>query len=136
MPVRGVRFYHSVGLVILVPIRTARGGNNREHWRARAARVKVEREAVALFLNGRPKPPIPCVVILKRMAPSNGLDDDNLAGALKSVRDEVAKWIGVDDKDRTRVRYVYQQDRGPWGVQIEFVPIAPAEAFNSLMEAF
>lgn len=27
-------------------------------------------------------------------------DDDNLAGALKPVRDELAEWLEVDDGDR------------------------------------
>lgn len=106
--------------MILVPIRTAPGLNVREHWRARAGRVKKERHATELLLLGRPKPPIPCSVRLTRIAPSNGLDDDNLAGALKGVRDEVAKWLGVDDRNRVQVRYVYDQKRGPWGVEIEF----------------
>ena len=60
------------------------------------------------------------MVTLTRIAPSNGLDDDNLAGALKAVRDEVAAWLGVDDKDRATVRYEYEQERGPWDVRIEW----------------
>jgi len=60
------------------------------------------------------------VVTLTRIAPSNGLDDDNLAGALKACRDEIAEWIGVNDRDRKTVRYEYEQERGPWGVRIEW----------------
>jgi hypothetical protein len=60
------------------------------------------------------------VCVLTRFAPSNGLDDDNLTGALKGVRDAVAQWLEVDDRDRSRVRYVYEQQRGSWGVGIEF----------------
>jgi hypothetical protein len=60
-------------------------------------------------------------VLLTRVGPTNGLDDDNLASALKAVRDEVAKWLGVDDRDRLKVRYRYAQRRGPvWGVEVEF----------------
>lgn len=125
--------------MISVAMRTAPGLNAREHWRARARRVKKEREAIAWALlaprmekSGRP--PLPCTVRLTRVAPSNGLDDDNLAGALKGVRDQVAQWLGVDDKDRYRVRYVYAQRRGPWSVEIEFGEPAADAAFVPLMD--
>jgi len=108
--------------VIEIPIRTGRGMNGREHWRARAARVKKERAAIGWALKSATKPAIPCSVLLTRCAPSNGLDDDNLAGSLKSVRDAVAEWLGVDDRDRMTVRYRYAQRRGPWGVRVEFGP--------------
>jgi hypothetical protein len=102
--------------------------NVREHWAKRAKRVRAEREATAWALSsaGRrpavPAPPAPpLVVTLTRVGPSNGLDDDNLAGALKGVRDEVAKWLGVDDRDRARVRYAYEQERGrEWAVRVEW----------------
>lgn len=104
---------------ITVPIRTA-PGNPRELWPVRAKRVRAEREAVAWLLKGRPKPPIPCSVLLTRVAPSGGLDDDNLARSLKGVRDEVAAWLGINDRDRMTVRYRYGQTRGPWSVRIQF----------------
>jgi hypothetical protein len=102
--------------------------NAREHWRARSGRVKKEREATAWVLSRQQKPAIPCSVLLTRVAPSNGLDDDNLTGALKGVRDEVAKWLGVDDRRSMTVRYRYAQMRGPWGVRIAFgEPVAGAQ---------
>lgn len=106
--------------MIEIPLRTGTGLNNREHWRARGRRVKAERMAVAWALAGKEKPELPCLVHLTRIAPSNGLDDDNLAGALKSVRDQVAEWLGVDDKRKDVVRYITHQRRGPWGVTIDF----------------
>lgn len=114
--------------MIHVQLRTSSGLNAREHWRKRAARVKSERFVIALKLRNVPRPPVPCAVRLTRLAPSNGLDDDNLSGALKAVRDQVAEWLGVDDKRRDLVRYVYAQRRGPWGVEIEFgEPLADAD---------
>ncbi len=110
--------------MIVVPIRTERGQNSREHHFARARRVKAEKEAAAWLLQSQPKPELPCRVILTRIAPSSGLDDDNLAGSLKAIRDSVAAWLGVDDRDRERVRYVYEQRRGPWAVEIGFTPMA------------
>lgn len=101
-------------------MRTSSGLNAREHWRARHGRVSKEREAVSWMLKTAQRPALPCSVLLTRVAPSNGLDDDNLVGSLKSVRDAVAWWLGVDDRDRLTVSYRYAQLRGPWSVRIEF----------------
>lgn len=117
---------------LMVPLRTQRGMNDREHFQARAKRVRYEHEVVTWHLvkhaNTYGRPAIPCSVVLTRIAPSNGLDDDNLAGALKGVRDAVAKFLGVDDRDRMTVRYRYAQRRGPWAVVIEFgAPVVGAQ---------
>jgi hypothetical protein len=109
-------------MTLLVPLRTVPGLNAREHFRVRSKRVKKEREAVAWILRSAARPQIPCSVILTRVAPSAGVDDDNLVGALKGVRDEIARWLGVDDRNRQQVRYRYAQTRGEWGVRIEFGP--------------
>ncbi len=115
--------------MITIPLRTVPGINAREHWRTHAGRVKKEREAVAWVLAGKLRPPIPCSVRLTRVSPGYvAMDDDNLPGALKAVRDQVAEWLGVDDRDRSQVRYVYDQKRGPWGITIEFgEPVAGAQ---------
>lgn len=108
-------------MILLPGLRTVPGMNVREHYMARFRRVRDEKERTAWELaKWAEKPPIPCVCVLTRFAPSNGLDDDNLAGSLKGVRDAVAQWLEVDDRDRSRVRYVYEQQRGSWGVGIEF----------------
>jgi len=103
-------------------MQTSRGLNTREHFRVRIKRVKAEREVTSWELQRCQRPPIPCTCLLTRMAPSRGLDDDNLAGALKGVRDEVAKWLGVDDGNRQAVRFRYAQVRAPWGVRVQFGP--------------
>jgi hypothetical protein len=106
---------------ILIPLRLSNGQNAREHWRTAHRRKKNEREMTRWYLVGATKPAIPCVVTITRIAPSNGLDDDNLAGSIKSVRDEVADWLGVDDKHSHIVRYQYAQMRAKeWGVMVEF----------------
>lgn len=113
--------------MIFVPLRTAPGLNAREHFRVRASRFKRERKVTAWALQGlRPeRPRIPCTVHLVRSSPgTRPADDDNLAGALKAVRDEVAAWLGVDDGNRAAVRFTYGQKRGPWGVEISFGPAA------------
>ena len=115
------------GRSIVVAVRTVSGLNAREHWRKRARRVKGERAMVALSLLAVERPALPCTVLLTRQGPSNGLDDDNLSGALKGVRDEIASWLGVDDRLRDVVRYRYEQRRAKeWGVEIQFeAPVSP-----------
>jgi hypothetical protein len=108
--------------VIVVPIRTGRGQNSREHHMARARRVRSERNAVGWSLRAAARPIPPCTVLLTRIAPSQGLDDDNLSGSLKAARDAVAEWLGVDDRHTEIVRYRYAQERGPWAVRIEVLP--------------
>jgi len=93
-----------------LPLRVISSLNQREHWAAKARRAKQERVTTAWMLAAEPKPSLPCVVLLTRIAPRK-LDDDNLRGAFKAVRDEVARWLGVDDAD-PRVRWAYAQTRG------------------------
>lgn len=108
-------------MALVVPIRTVGGMNVREHWRARVRRVKGERDATAWQLSMCRRPSLPLVVLLTRVGPSNGLDDDNLAGSMKAVRDQIAQWLGVDDRRRDVVRYEYAQERGKeWSVRIEW----------------
>ena len=85
--------------------------NSREHWAAKAARVKHERAMVRLVLSSRTPPPLPVVVMLVRCAPRL-LDDDNAVGSMKAARDEVAAWLGVDDRD-PRVRWNVTQAKTP-----------------------
>lgn len=108
--------------MLLVPIRTVPGMNVREHWRTRTRRVKAERDATAWQLSRvHDKPLPPLVVTLTRIGPSNGLDDDNLAGSMKAIRDQIAQWLGVDDRRSEVVRYRYAQERGKeWCVRIEW----------------
>lgn len=119
--------------MIEVPIRTVPGLNAREHWRPRARRVKAERQAVAWVLKTQQRPTLPCSVLLTRCGPSNGLDDDNLAGSMKAVRDEIASWLGVDDRKRDIVRYRYAQRRAAkWSVCVEFGEPAVSVCARSL----
>lgn len=110
-------------MIVIPGLRTKGGMNSREHWSARAKRVRKERYAVWLFTQACKKPEPPLRVTLTRVAPSSGVDDDNLASALKSVRDQIADWLGVDDKHRDIVRYEYDQRRGPWAVEISWRPL-------------
>jgi len=94
----------------LVPIKTVAGLNAREHHMARSRRVKAEREAVAWVLKLTKPPRLPVVVTLTREG-KRKLDGDNLQGALKAVRDQVAEWLGADDAD-PRIDWQYAQTIG------------------------
>lgn len=113
----------------IVPVRTI-GPNAREHWAARAARVKSERAMTAVLLRtSGPRPALPCAIRFVRQS-SGALDDDNLRGACKALRDEVAAWLGVDDRAGTGVTWEYAQEkapRGTIGVRIEVERVSGAE---------
>jgi len=97
---------------VLLPVRTWSEPNVRVHWAKRARRAKKQREAARLLVRVAHAPPPPgnITVRLTRIAPRQ-LDTDNLAAALKAVRDGVADALGMDDGD-TRLTWLYGQRRG------------------------
>lgn len=112
-------------LKIEIPIRTCSEANQREHWASKAKRVKSHRMATAWHLaNNRGALSVCCAVLrergllvrLTRIAPRKLDPGDNLNGSMKAVRDEVAKWLGVDDRDGTGVVWDYDQRPGGVGV--------------------
>ena len=107
-------------ITIAIPLRLGTGQNMREHFRVRAKRVKAERHAVAWAANAKPRPPntMPLVVHIVRVSPGTvPLDSDNLSGAGKAVRDQLADWLGRND-GHDSVTWTYGQRKGPWGVEI------------------
>lgn len=120
---------------ITIPIRTISTMNAREHWRARTRRVKSERTATYWILAPLPKPDIPVTVLLTRVGPTNGLDeDDNLNGSMKAVRDQIADWLGINDRD-PRVKWKYAQRREKsWGVEVQFIAPSVALCQNDAQE--
>lgn len=120
---------------ITIPIRTTTGLNAREHWAARAKRVKRERaatmQALLAFVHWDTKTALLRVlagagvvsVNLERVSPRRA-DEDNVAGGLKAVRDEVAAWLGIDDGD-PRIVWSYSQSRGPFAVRVALKDVTP-----------
>lgn len=112
-------------LLATIPIRTLSALNSREHWRARAKRVRDERWVTHVMLSefDGQKPLLPCAIRLTRVGPTSGLDPfDNLPSALKGIADAVAAWLGVDDKNPDVLRFVPHQERGKaWAVRVELV---------------
>lgn len=106
---------------VQIPLRLDSMLNLRLHHMSKHRKVKAQREAVAWVVPlGLP---VPCTVILTRIAPRE-LDGDNLQGAFKAVRDSVAQRLGVDDKDGP-ITWLYSQERGKtreYGVRIAITP--------------
>ena len=109
-------------VAVFIPMKANGSQNSREHWAAKAKRVKKERNWAWLIT---PKVELPCVVTLTRCG-SRQLDDDNLRACLKAVRDGVADRLGVPDND-PRVQWRYDQakcKRVDVGVRIELEKVA------------
>ncbi|RKH11983.1 hypothetical protein D7X74_24495 [Corallococcus sp. CA047B] len=101
----------------VVPVRTVNTANRREHPMARHKRAKGQREATDLLWPGWSGPAL-LVVRLTRVSPKLLDKGDNLPIALKSVRDEVAKQLRLDDGSPL-VRWVYEQAKGEPSVLVE-----------------
>ena len=105
MAVRGV-----AAVIVRLPIKTVSVSNIREHWAKRAKRAKEHRSAAFLLTAKMSPKRIPKCIALVRIAPRK-LDDDNLRGALKAVRDGVADRLQINDND-PRVKWSYHQVKG------------------------
>lgn len=114
---------------VIIPIQLRGGPNARLHWSQRARVAKRERRAAWVATTGwRLAADDGAIVTLTRLAPRR-LDDDNLRGALKAVRDGVADRLGVRDND-PRVRWRYGQESagvGFHGVRIELAAYPGAQ---------
>jgi hypothetical protein len=102
--------------------------NTRGSWHGGASRAAQQRRTVALFFRSL-RHAVPCNVRIIRIAPSR-LDDDNLARAAKAVRDQLAEWLGVDDRDE-RVSWCVAQTKGgvrEYAVRVIVRPWSPSEA--------
>ncbi|HXN30548.1 MAG TPA: hypothetical protein VN894_01755 [Polyangiaceae bacterium] len=83
--------------------------NQREHWAKKHRRISEQRHLVMLILGLSRHFPLPLQCRLTRLAPRE-LDTDNLAISFKGVRDQIAAWLGVDDRD-PRVSWSYSQEK-------------------------
>ncbi len=97
-----------ITLIVDLPIVVKSEANIRNGARAKMARTKQSRETVAAAMPKGLKFGYPVFVTLTRLG-SKRLDSDNLATAFKAVRDGIADWLGVDDGDESKVRWIYNQ---------------------------
>jgi hypothetical protein len=107
-------------VAVNLPIKTVSEANKREHWAIKSKRAKGQRGYTLDQLTRHvdlPASPLGVQVHLRRVG-KKLLDDDNLRGALKHVRDGVADWLGIDD-GKSEVQWTYSQAVGKfYGVDI------------------
>jgi len=107
--------------VPILGLKTVSEMNMHEHWHSRLKRSKHQKSTVSLVLRGTVTHMMlslaPLRVTMTRIAPSVGLDSDNMVSSQKYVRDAIAESLGVNDKD-PRVEWVVNQEKGPWGIRI------------------
>jgi hypothetical protein len=113
-----------------------------EHWTKKNTRSKRQGAIVLKALAPCVQPALPLTVTMTRVSPRE-LDDDNLCGAFKKVRDSIAEWLGVDDRDK-RITWRTEQRKAPKdeaGTVIRFeqriaLPAHPADPLvNGLAKA-
>lgn len=105
--------------------------NARDPWQVRNERRKRQRSAVMFaslpdLIHRIHAMPLPVVVTITRIGPRT-LDDDNLRGSAKFVRDAVAHMLGIDDGD-AMVSWRYEQEKFKrYGVRIKIASIASGQ---------
>lgn len=94
--------------------------NLSEHWRAKARRVKAQRQVTSVaFRDFAVRQQVLALVAhltrgglltvtLTRVSP-RALDSDNLASSMKGPRDQIAEELGVDDGPKGPVTWLYSQ---------------------------
>ncbi len=109
---------------LVVPVRTLSEANVRgcEHWSTRHRRAKNQKQITLLLLQAKidKKPSIPFTCRLTRLS-ARKLDTDNLASSMKSIRDAISHWIGIDDRSE-EIRWTYEQEKSKnYAVKIEII---------------
>lgn len=110
----------------ILPIKTVSESNSSEHWSKKHKRHKAQRHRISVaFMEHRKPIQLPCTITMTRLAPRK-LDDDNLRGALKWIRDAIADQIipgkacgRADDDERITWQYG-QESAKEQGVKITF----------------
>lgn len=91
-------------------IQTKSEANQYEHWTARHKRKKAQQEAFhILWRSFRPKVTLPAIFTFTRFSHKT-MDSDNLAGAFKHVRDQLARELKIDDGSEL-LQFRYRQER-------------------------
>lgn len=89
--------------------------NLREHWSAKAKRIKSQRQAAMLKCPHWTEGAL-LVIELTRLGPRE-LDGDNLQSALKGTRDGLAARLKIDDGSPL-VRWEYRQKKGEYEIRV------------------
>lgn len=100
-------------------------GNSKIAGIIRARKRKGERQAAWIRTRSAVglTPRFPLVIVVCRVAPSNGLDPhDGLGASLKGTIDGIADGLGLKSDRDKRVTWEIDQRRGPWGVDVTIKP--------------
>lgn len=108
-----------------VPIELPSLLNTRMHWTKMLRLKNRQKAAVKKYIKDAIVPSLPLIVTITRIGPRE-LDGDNLQGACKYVRDEIARRVGVDDRSKLYT-WVYLQRKGKYRVDIEFTHRNPPQ---------
>src|SRR5208282_4161780 len=73
---------------VKIPIKIASEANNNDHWRLKSKRHKIQKAIVRSYMKTIVTPPLPCKIILKRIAPRK-FDFDNLCISFKWILDQL-----------------------------------------------
>lgn len=104
-----------------VPCVVKSEANLREHWAVKHRRFKIQAHAVDVVIGlfgWAIHVAEPLAITFTRLG-GKKLDDDNLSGSFKAVRDALCRRLGRDDGDEG-LTFHYRQDsgNGPKGVRI------------------
>jgi len=102
---------------LTIPVQVVSEANSRVHWAKRHRRFKDQGNALCAAMYslapGRHWEQLGrrsgVLITFTRLGPQK-LDDDNLAGAFKGLRDKVASLLDIDDGD-ARLTWVYRQEQ-------------------------
>lgn len=126
-------------VTITVPLETRSELNQRGHWATRHRRTKLANELVFDTLALLSRPPNldtrHALVTMTRVGGSH-LDDDNRSGALKAVRDSVARWMGLRSDDHPHVRWRTTERAGAvLSVTVEVCVFDPGRSVAEVLSA-
>ena len=128
---------------IHIPVVTVSELNSREHWTVKRRRHKLQQAAVRHEMAKiRTEIPLPCDITMTRVS-YRTMDTDNLQGAFKYVRDEIAETLlpeyaatyrdhlgrirrkmgRADDDPRLKWHYAQERGKGPL-IKISFSPLS------------
>jgi hypothetical protein len=115
---------------VIIPIKIVSESNNTDHWTVKSKRHKAHKKAVLLYVPRITIKQQKAIVTLTRFG-MRRLDDDNLVGALKWIRDAVADRLipglnpGMADSD-PRITWQYRQQTGKiyaLEIKTQFLPL-------------
>lgn len=110
---------------ITIPVRVDSTLNQRKHPFARSRMARDQRQTACLHVAnaifGHTLPAKPWTIWITRHGKKE-LDFDNLAGALKAVRDGIADALGLkSDKESPTLSWKYGQAKGEYMVEVEII---------------